>query len=95
MNQSKDQAGFSIRDYGATGDGQSLDTPAIQAAIDSVANQGGGKVVIPAGKWLTGRISLKSNVNLHITEGAELTFSGDVADYRPALSRRIKLTGMP
>ncbi len=65
-----------------------LGTRAIQAAIDAVAAQGGGKVVVPAGHWLTGRLSLKSNVNLHIAEGAELTFSGNVEDYRPAVHTR-------
>jgi polygalacturonase len=63
-------------------------TKSIQAAIDDVASQGGGKVIIPAGTWLTGRISLKSNVNLHIAEGAEVNFSGDVEDYRPAVFTR-------
>jgi polygalacturonase len=65
-----------------------LSTKAIQAAIDAVAAKGGGKVVVPAGKWLTGRVSLKSNVNFHIAEGAELNFSGNVEDYRPAVFTR-------
>jgi hypothetical protein len=63
-------------------------TKSIQAAIDAVASQGGGKVVVPAGTWLTGRISLKSNVNLHIAKGAEVYFSGNVEDYRPAVFTR-------
>jgi polygalacturonase len=45
-------------------------------------------VRVPAGKWQTGRISLKSNVNLHFEAGAELYFSGEVADYRPAVFSR-------
>lgn len=76
----------SIVDHGARE--KEMATKAIQAAIDSVASQGGGKVVIPAGQWLTGRISLKSNVNLHVAEGAEVTFSGNVEDYRPAVFTR-------
>jgi hypothetical protein len=60
----------------------------IQTAIDDVFKQGGGTVKVPAGKWPTGRIILKSNVNLHLEEGAELWFSGEVADYQPAVFTR-------
>lgn len=63
-------------------------TPSIQSAIDSVAGKGGGTVVVPAGRWLSGRITLKNNVNLHFADGAVLSFSGDVADYRPAVFTR-------
>lgn len=65
-----------------------LSTKAIQAAIDEVSEAGGGKVLVPAGKWKTGRIILKSNVNFHLEEGAELYFSGDLKDYRPAVFTR-------
>lgn len=65
-----------------------LATKAIQTSIDRVSHQGGGTVIIPAGTWLTGRISLKSNVNLHIADGAEVHFSGNVEDYRPAVFTR-------
>jgi len=75
-----------ITDHGARE--HALATKPIQAAIDTVSSKGGGTVIVPAGKWLTGRISLKSHVNLTITEGAEVTFSGDVADYRPAVFTR-------
>jgi polygalacturonase len=63
-------------------------TKAIQTAINKVHKRGGGVVVVPAGKWLTGRIELKSNVNLHISEGAELHFSGEVKDYLPVVFTR-------
>jgi polygalacturonase len=63
-------------------------TREIQATIDAVSQHGGGTAVIPAGKWNTGRISLKSNVNLRLDEGAELYFSGEVEDYRPAVFTR-------
>ena len=63
-------------------------TAAIQASIDEVNRRGGGMVIVPKGQWLTGRVSLKSNVNLHISEGAELHFSGEVEDYRPAVFTR-------
>jgi hypothetical protein len=63
-------------------------THTIQEAIDELTYLGGGKVIIPKGKWFTGRISLKSNVNLHLEEGAELHFSGEIEDYRPAVFTR-------
>lgn len=63
-------------------------TAAIQKAIDRIAKQGGGTVIVPAGRWLTGRIELKSNVNLRIDEGAELHFSGEIKDYLPVVLTR-------
>ena len=67
-----------------------LSTRRIQAAIDRMSERGGGTVVIPAGVWTTGRIVLKSGVCLHLEEGAELNFSGDVKDYQPAVRTRIE-----
>lgn len=75
-----------IKDRGATEN--TLVTKEIQNTIDEVANRGGGTVIISEGKWISGRISLKSNVNLHLEEGAELHFSGDIADYLPAVFTR-------
>ena len=63
-------------------------TRAIQKAIDRMNRQGGGTVLVPAGVWNTGRIELKSNVNLHLAEGAELHFSGNIKDYQPAVFTR-------
>lgn len=63
-------------------------TQSIQSAIDEVNSRGGGTVVVPQGIWQTGRIILKSNVNLHISEGAELHFSGEIEDYLPAVFTR-------
>lgn len=60
----------------------------IQEAIDEMARQGGGTVVIPQGTWATGRLNLGSGVNLNIPQGAELAFSGDIADYQPAVFTR-------
>lgn len=57
----------------------------IQAAIDAVAERGGGTVIIPEGDWKSGRIELKSNVCLHLEEGARLYFSGEVKDYLPVV----------
>jgi len=65
-----------------------LATHAIQSAIDEVSAKHGGTVVISKGIWNTGRIVLKNNVNLHLSEGAELHFSGRVEDYQPAVFTR-------
>ncbi|MGE4434306.1 MAG: glycoside hydrolase family 28 protein [Bacteroidales bacterium] len=63
-------------------------TDFVNNAIDYVSAQGGGTVMIPAGKWKSARITLKSNVNLCIAEGAVVEFSGDVADWLPAVFTR-------
>lgn len=65
-----------------------LSTAAIQKAIDRLHAKGGGTVIVPPGHWLTGRIELKSNINLHISEGATLEFSGSVKDYLPVVKTR-------
>ena len=69
-------------------DSGGLSTESIQTAIDSMGRRGGGTVVIPAGVWTTGRITLKSNVELHLSDGAELRFSGYIKDYLPAVFTR-------
>ena len=71
---------YLITDYGAVGDGTTLNTAAIQKAIDACTSCGGGRVVIPAGKFLSGTICLKSNVELYLESGAELISSLDPAD---------------
>ena len=71
-----------VRDHGATGDGTSLDTSAIQAAVDACSASGGGTVVLPAGgTYLSGTITLASHVEFHVERGAVLQGSGDWADY--------------
>ncbi|HPD29191.1 MAG TPA: glycosyl hydrolase family 28 protein [Phycisphaerae bacterium] len=75
----------SIEQFGAVGDGKTLNTSAIARAIADCAEKGGGRVLIPPGVWLTGAIHLKSNVELHLAEGAELRFSTNPADYLPAV----------
>lgn len=62
-------ADFNVRDYGAKGDGKTLDSPAIDKAIEVCVKQGGGKVVLPAGTYLSGSIHMKSNVELHLQSG--------------------------
>ena len=61
---------YNVRDYGAKGDGKTLDSPAINAAIETAVKNGGGQVLLPAGTYLSGSIRLKSNIDLHLTAGA-------------------------
>lgn len=61
---------FDPRDFGATGDGRTLDTAAIQQAIDAATDAGGGVVSVPPGEYLSGALFVKSNVELHLEEGA-------------------------
>ncbi len=76
---------FVITDFGAT---PGIDcTAAIRAAISACHDAGGGKVVIPAGEWLTGAIHLLSNVNLHVSAGATLRFSTEPAGYPMVFTR--------
>lgn len=72
---------LNARDYGATGDGTTKDTVALQLLIDRCAVLGGGEAVFPAGNYLTGALALRSNVKLRVEEGASLLGSPDLADY--------------
>lgn len=67
----------SVTDFGALGDGKSDNTQAFAKAIDAIVAKGGGTVEIPAGKWVTGPIVLKSNVRLHTVKGTNVIFSTD------------------
>ena len=67
---------------------QGLSTQRIQEAIDQLAEEGGGTVIIPSGRWKTGRITLRNHINLHLSEGAELHFSGEIEDYLPVVFTR-------
>lgn len=78
-----DATTFNVRDWGARGDGQGLETAAIQAAIDACARGGGGRVLIPAGLFRSGTLLLKSRVTLELAPGAVLQGSADLADYPP------------
>jgi polygalacturonase len=70
-----------IRKFGAAGDGRRMNTLAIQRAIDRVAGAGGGVVEVGPGRWLTGVLTLKSGVELHLEAGAVLVGSERRADY--------------
>jgi polygalacturonase len=70
-----------ITQYGGTAGGKVKNTEAFKKAIEDLSKKGGGKLVVPRGIWLTGPIELKSNINLHVEEGAFLIFSKDKDDY--------------
>lgn len=72
---------FNIKKYGAVADGKTINTKAIQAAIDACAKNGGGQVIIPNGTFMTGTIKLKSNVALYLEPSATLKGSGEYSDY--------------
>ncbi len=79
---------FPITDYGAAAGADC--TEAIARAIEACAAAGGGRVVVPAGEFLTGPVHLKSNVNLHLDGGATLKFKTDPNAYLPAVLTRFE-----
>jgi polygalacturonase len=76
---------FVITDFGAKPGGTNDNTEAIRKTIAACHAAGGGRVVVPAGEWMTGAIHLKSNVNLHLEKAAVLSFSDKPKDYLPAV----------
>ena len=83
---------FDITKFGAIADGKADNTEAIRKAIAACNQAGGGRVVVSGGVFLTGPIHLKSNVNLHIAEGATLKFIPDPAKYLPVVLTRFEGT---
>ena len=82
-------AALDVRHFGAKGDGTTLDTRAIQSAIDSAAVCGGETVVLPPGRYLSGTLVLKNNVALHIEKGAILLGSTSLDDYPQYVSHYV------
>ena len=74
---------YDIKDFGAMGDGLTLDTSAIQAAIDACGANTGGTVVVPKGTYLTGTLVLRDNVTLYLAADATLLGSKDIVHYAP------------
>ena len=70
-----------VTDYGAVGDGVTLNTKSIQKAIDQCSSEGGGRVVIGPGRFLTGTLVMKDHVELHVVKEAVLLGSTDPGDY--------------
>lgn len=79
---------FPVTRYGADGDGRRDSTAAIHRAIDEASAAGGGRVVVPAGLFLTAALRLKSNVNLHLERGSKLLFDRDPKRYYPLVYTR-------
>ena len=74
---------LSIADFGAVEGGKTKNTDAFAKTIAECAKKGGGRVVVPKGQWLTGPIHLKSNIDFHLDDGAEIIFSDQFEDYLP------------
>ncbi|HEY1661847.1 MAG TPA: glycoside hydrolase family 28 protein [Verrucomicrobiae bacterium] len=72
---------FDVMEFGATGDGKTLDTASINRAVDACEAAGGGMVYLPPGTYLSGTVFLKSNVTLYLEAGATLLGSKDIMDY--------------
>lgn len=72
-----------VRDFGARGDGTTLDTAAINRAVEAASASGGGTVRVPAGRYRSGTIHLRSHVFLHLDAGAVLVGSTELKDYPP------------
>ena len=79
---------FNVLQFGAVGDGKTDCSKALTDAIDKCSKAGGGRVVVPAGVFMTGAVHLKSNVNLYVSKNATLRFSTDPAKYLPVVFTR-------
>ncbi|SMQ72974.1 Polygalacturonase [Bacillus sp. OV166] len=78
---------YDIKQFGAISDGEANNTNAISLAIEACSEAGGGTVYVPAGRFLTGAVILRSNVNLYLEAGSILVFSPDETDYPIVQSR--------
>src|SRR5258707_8262253 len=78
----ENQHTFSISDFGARGDGASLDTAAINATIETCSTNGGGQVLFPPGRYLSGTVHLRSHINLFLAPGAVLVGSTNLTHYQ-------------
>ncbi|MFV0522564.1 MAG: glycoside hydrolase family 28 protein [Mangrovibacterium sp.] len=81
----KDAPRFIITDFGAKQGDKDATATAINNAVTAANKVGGGTVVIPKGEWLTKTLHYKSNVNIYVSKGAKLLFSGNPEDYLPAV----------
>lgn len=84
-------ADYNIVNYGAVNDTTQLSTSAVQKAIDDCSAAGGGRVVVPTGNYKIGTIILKSNVHMHLEQGATLYGSTDLKDYLPMKTDYVSL----
>ena len=81
---------YIITDFGAVNDGTTDCTDAFKKAIQKCYDEGGGKVVVPQGTYLTGAIHLLSNINLHLEEGATILFTTEKSKYLPVVFTRFE-----
>lgn len=79
---------YLVTNYGAVGDGKTMNTVAFQKAMDDCNKNGGGSIIVPLGNFLTGPIHFKSNVELHLEDSAKISFSTNPKDYLPAVFTR-------
>lgn len=77
-----------VTEHGAVGDGERMNTEAFRRAVEACRAAGGGRVVVPEGRFLTGPVHLLSGVNLHVSEGATIAFSQNPDDYLPLVFSR-------
>ncbi len=85
--RAENEYNINVKDFGAIGNGYTLDTESIQAAIDKASEIGGAKVIVPSGTYKIGTLLLKDNVNLFLQPGAMLLGSPDIKDYIPVLQK--------
>lgn len=84
---------FAVTEFGGVGDGKTDCRPAFAKAIEACAKAGGGRVVVPTGDFFcNGPIHLKSNINLHVSEGATIKFGAELDPYLPAVLTRYEGT---
>jgi polygalacturonase len=88
-------ARVAITDFGAVGDGVTMNTEAIKSAIEHCAAKGGGVVTVPPGMWLTGPIKLESNIDFHLDSGAVILFSKRFEDYPMFKRNKIAVKCIP
>jgi parallel beta-helix repeat protein len=86
---------YDVMDFGVKGDGKTLDTVAIQHAIDTCCKNGGGTVFFPNGTYLTGTIKLDDNIELNLAAGATILGSTDLKDYTCGEPSRIFVDMLP
>lgn len=79
---------FNITSFGAVSNGTTMNTKAIEKAVNACEKAGGGEVLIPAGKYLTGPLTLGSKMNFHVARGAEILMSTNPKNYIPAANQR-------
>lgn len=84
-----------LKDFGAVGDSLAMNTEAFRKAISALDKQGGGHLIVPAGIWLTGLISLKDNIDLHLERNALIVMSPDKRDLIKTTDGKLEAKASP